>query len=408
MHSTRKNDFHHLAARIGRRASPLAFASAGALLAVLCTSALAAPASDRWPVFRGDAAEQGVASETLPDQLTVVWKQSFKDAMFEATAAIDAGVIYIGGLDGYFRALDLATGKSRWQFHSELGFKAPAAVQEGRIFVGDCDGVFFCLDAKTGEKRWSLATDAEINGGANFFRGAVLIGSQDGSLYALDAQSGKQHWKYTIENMIQCSPTVIENRVFIAGCDGKLHILEMAADASGATKIAGKKLVDIQDPTGTTPAASGDRVYFGTQGARFLCIDWRKAEMRWAFEPRRKQPFQSSAAVSFPFPTATRERQQQIVVVGGRDRAVHAMDAASGRELWQFTGTSRFDSSPVIAGKRAYIGSGDGRLYALDLATGEVAWQYEAGGGFVASPAIASGRLIIGNDDGELYCFGAR
>jgi outer membrane protein assembly factor BamB len=367
--------------------------------AVFALPTARAESQDAWPVFRGNAQADGVADGSLPDRLGVIWKKPFKDALFESTAAIVDGMVYVGGLDGYFRALDLATGEQKWQFHSELGFKAPAAVRGGLVYIGDSDGNFFCLDAATGQQKWVLHTDNEINAGASFYHNAVLIGSQDGSLHALDARTGKSHWKYTIENMIQCSPTIIHDRVFIAGCDGKLHILHLKPGGTpdAATSIADKQFFDIQDPTGTTPAAVGDRVYFGTQGARFLCIDWRRLEKVWSFEPRRKQPFQASAAV-----------RDGVVVVGGRDRVVHGLDAVKGDELWQFPTRSRIDSSPVIVDQRVFVASGDGRLYALDLKTGAKRWEYEAGGGFTASPAVAQGRMVIGNDDGELYCFGGK
>lgn len=360
---------------------------------------LPAQTVDSWPVFRGNAQADGVAVGSLPKRLEVLWKKPVKDALFESTAAIVDGVVYIGGLDGNFRALELATGNEKWKFFSELGFKSPAAVRDGLVYTGDSDGNFFCLDAATGEKKWDLATNAEINAGANFYHSAVLIGSQDGSLYALDARSGKPQWKFTIENMIQCSPTIIDDRVFIAGCDGKLHVLRLQPGATpdSPTSLVEKQSIEIQDPTGTTPAAVGDRVYFGTQGSRFLCIDWQKLNKVWAFEPRRKQPFQASAAV-----------RDGIVVVGGRDRVVHALDAKTGDERWQFPTRSRIDASPVIVASRVFVASGDGRLYALNLKTGEKEWEYEAGGGFTASPAVAQGRLVIGNDDGELYCFGAK
>ncbi len=237
-----------------------------------------------------------MAHGSLPDHFEVLWKRSFKDALFESTAAIVDGVIYVGGLDGYFRALDLATGEQKWQFHSELGFKAPAAARDGLVYIGDSDGNFFCLDAATGAQKWVLQTDAEINAGANFYHSAVLIGSQDGSLHALDARTGKSQWKYTIENMIQCSPTVIDDRVFIAGCDGKLHILELKPGSSpeAATSIADKRFFDIQDPTGTTPAAVGDRVYFGTQGSRFfrhrLARNWQRSGSNYRAANSRSRP----------------------------------------------------------------------------------------------------------------------
>jgi outer membrane protein assembly factor BamB len=362
-------------------------------------SASQASAANAWPVFRGDPQADGIAAGSLPAQPVVLWKKSIKDAMFEATPAIGDGMVYIGGLDGYFRALDLATGDERWQFHSELGFKAPAAVRDGMVFAADGDGSAFGLDARTGKQVWVLHTDAEINAGPNFYHSSVLIGSQDGTLYALDSQTGKEHWKYSIDNMIQCSPTVIGDRAFIAGCDGKLHVLELAPGAKpeDPTKLVDSRTIDIHDPTGATPAAAGSLVWFGTQGNRFLCIDWQAGKQLWEFEPRRKQPFQSSAALG-----------PAVVVVGGRDRNVHALDRATGKVVWQVATKSKVDCSPVIVGERIFVGTGDGRLMALALASGEKLWEYEAGGGFTGSPAVADGRLVIANDDGELFCFGAK
>lgn len=353
-------------------------------------AATAVAVKDSWPMFRGDALSDGVARGPLPDMLKVLWKRSFKNGTFESTATIVDGVVYVGSLDGNLYCLDLATGADKWKFNTELGFKAAAAIRDGNVYVGDTDGKFYCLDAATGTKKWEVASEAEINAGANFYKDKVLFTSQDGGLYCVDATSGKLVWKYTIDNMIQCAPTVVDNRCFLAGCDQKLHIVDLDEGKAATT-------LDIGDPTGTTPAVAGDFAYFGTQGAKFLCINWRKAEIIWTYQHAiRKQPYQSSAAVI-----------GDRVIVGGRDRMVHALDAKSGTETWTFATKSGIDSSPVVVGERVFIGAGDGRLYGLSLTTGEKVFEYEAGGGFSSSPAVAERRLVIGNNDGDLFCFGA-
>jgi outer membrane protein assembly factor BamB len=65
------------------------------------------------------------------------------------------------------------------------------------------------------------------------------------------------------------------------------------------------------------------------------------------------------------------------------------------------------DSSPVVAGSRAYVGSNDGKLYVLDTASGKPVFEFEAGGPLSASPAVAAGRVVIGSQDGKLFCLGA-
>jgi outer membrane protein assembly factor BamB len=87
---------------------------------------------------------------------------------------------------------------------------------------------------------------------------------------------------------------------------------------------------------------------------------------------------------------------------------VHAVEAATGQEAWNFATRARIDSSPAIAGGRVYVGAGDGRLYVLDLATGETVADFDTASAISASPAIASGRLVVGTLDGQLYCLGAR
>jgi outer membrane protein assembly factor BamB len=96
------------------------------------------------------------------------------------------------------------------------------------------------------------------------------------------------------------------------------------------------------------------------------------------------------------------------VIVAGRDGRVRCLDAADGRDLWQFQARGACDSSPVVAGSRVVFGSSDGNVYLLNLADGSLVWSFTGGGTFSASAAVGQGRLVIGNEDGTIYCFGAK
>ncbi len=127
-----------------------------------------------------------------------------------------------------------------------------------------------------------------------------------------------------------------------------------------------------------------------------LGVNLGTKRITWRYRhPERQFPFYSSAGV-----VETR------VVVGGRDKFVHCLDARTGKSLWTFPTRARVESSPALASGRVFVGSNDGRFYVLDFYSGQPVWEFEAGGAISASPAIASGRVVVGTQDGRLYCFG--
>lgn len=113
-----------------------------------------------------------------------------------------------------------------------------------------------------------------------------------------------------------------------------------------------------------------------------MALDLQSKKLLWKYTPTDRQfPFDSSAAIA-----------DGKVVLGGRDKMVHALEAKTGKSLWTFTTRARVDSSPAIAGGRVFVGSNDGRVYGLDLASGKKVWEYEAASPVTSSPAVGQGH----------------
>jgi eukaryotic-like serine/threonine-protein kinase len=177
---------------------------------------------------------------------------------------------------------------------------------------------------------------------------------------------------------------------YVAGCDALLRALRVAD---------GHQLFSVASGgyTGASPAIAGNRAYYGTFENEVLAVDLTSHKVAWRYRhPDRHFPFYASAAV-------TGER----VVVGGRDKMVHALDARTGAASWTFATRARVDSSPLVASGQVCVGSNDGRLYLLDLAKGTKLAEIDAGGPISASPAIGAGRIVIGTQDGQLLGIGA-
>src|SRR4051794_31400584 len=114
-----------------------------ASLSLILALFAAAPAAD-WPLFRGNALQDGVAASGLPKQLVQRWKFEAKEG-FEGGAAIVGDTVYLGCLDEHLYALDLNTGKEKWRYKGG-SFKAAPSVAHGAIYIGDIFGVFHCVD----------------------------------------------------------------------------------------------------------------------------------------------------------------------------------------------------------------------------------------------------------------------
>jgi outer membrane protein assembly factor BamB len=361
-------------------------------LVCLLLVALPAPAAD-WPVFRGDAAQTGVAGEPLPDKLAIRWQVKTgggNSAIVEGTAAIAGGVAFVGAFDDHLHALDLATGHEKWKLKTG-SIKAPVGVRGGAVFAGTVDGVLYCVDAASGKEKWKFNTESEVSSGVNFTTDLVLFGTTDETLHAVTLADGKHRWKFQVTGgPVLGTPAVAGGKTFAAGCDSTLHVIDAAT---------GKELssVPLDGQVGAGAAVRGDRLIVGTMTNDVVAVDLGKPVVAWTFQPeKRAQPFAGSAALT-----------EKLVVVGSRDKRVYALDRATGKEVWNFTTDGKVDSSPVVAGTRVYVGSHDGNLYVLDLAGGNEVQRLKLDGPISASPAVSGGFLVIGTERGTVYGLGA-
>jgi hypothetical protein len=93
---------------------------------------------------------------------------------------------------------------------------------------------------------------------------------------------------------------------------------------------------------------------------------------------------------------------------------VMALDAESGRAVWQFTAGGRVDSPPSIWQGRAIFGCADGWVYCLRAADGVLAWRFRGAPyerravahGQLESVWPVSGSVLIHN--GEVWCAAGR
>lgn len=96
-----------------------------------------------------------------------------------------------------------------------------------------------------------------------------------------------------------------------------------------------------------------------------------------------------------------------LVVVGGRNGEVVALNSATGEPRWSVKVSSEVLSAPLVLPNRVIVRSNDGRVFGLDPADGSRKWVYDRGLPTLSvrgnsSPVGAGGLVYIGYDDGKL------
>lgn len=375
------------------------------LLPVLCLSTTAAEpahsADGSWPSFRRNWSLTGVATGTLPEPLELLWQVELGDQIV-ATAAIVGDRVYVPCLSGELVCLDRANGQRVWTYKSvekveknsfAPGFKSSPTVTADSIYLGDEDGVFHAIDRQTGKQKWTFKTDAEIYSSASIYNDRLVFGSYDNNLYCLKAADGSLAWKYATEGYVHCAPAIAEKYTFIAGCDEHLRMIDIETGEQ-------KSEMPLETYLIASPSVVGTTLYVGTYASEVVAVDWQRMTVQWRYQTGGGEfPFHSSAAVT-----------DKVLVVGSRDKSVHAVHRETGKRLWTFPTRAKVDSSPAIVGERVFIGSSDGNLYELGLADGQLRWKHNTGKAISAGPAIGEGVLVIGNESkqGSVFCFGKK
>lgn len=109
------------------------------------------------------------------------------------------------------------------------------------------------------------------------------------------------------------------------------------------------------------------------------------------------------------------------VVADGRlyaaavDGTVEALDAATGRTIWQkrvgerhgmlwsrTDNSIRWAGGPAVDGDLLVVGGLDGQLYALSTQDGSERWTAQLSSEVIAAPAIANGTVVVRTNDGRL------
>jgi len=383
-------------------------------LTLACRAAGPPPATAQ---FRGDAAHLGAYGPGAGDSLAgIAWRFGTGGAV-RASVVAAGGVVYGGGSDGVFHALDAATGAERW--HADLGSSigdAPA-IAGGLVVVGTRDGRVVALDVAHGRTRWTARTgkDRPMPWGREGFDfwtsspamagGAVYVGGGDGAVYALDLSTGHVRWRAATGGRVRAAPAVAGGTVYAGSCDGSLYALDAATgkprwrfDSDGRGFDSGHFGFDRKSIY--APAAvAGGRVYVGGRDGKFYALDAATGHELWRSDFGTSWVMGGAALAG-----------DRVYVTTSDGHLVRCLARADGKELWHHATASALWASPALTGGLAIVTDWGGDVLALDAATGAEAWRERLPRAVLTAACPDREHVFVSCDDGGIYALarGAR
>jgi len=298
----------------------------------------------------------------------------------------------------------------RFHFIADGPVRGGFGLAAGRLLFGTEAGSVYAIDARTGALRWRHSVGSPVLSTPAILGTTAFFTSWDDVLHAIDTATGRERWRRDLGptrgpndywEFYVSSPRIGTGRLYVGGGSGKLFALDPASGRVLWSFDAGARIR-------TTPALTDDAEIIGTMAGEVIAVD-RSGRQRWRF---------AAVGAAHDFSVNNNDTRSVVtqplvagnmVIAGGRDGNIYAIDLRTGAERWHQT----HDGGSWILGfeadqKRIYSGSGSALIMqAADPATGKELWRTATGNAMFGGIAKAGDVLISNGIYGAIAGFDA-
>jgi outer membrane protein assembly factor BamB len=289
----------------------------------------------------------------------------------------------------------------KWVFKTHAPLFGSPVVSDSIVYIGGCDSTFYALNISDGQQIWSFKTQGEIRSNGCVDNGLVYLNGGDGYLYALDRTNGRKVWecwigkekKYDFADYFQSTPIIENGRVYIGSGEGIFNAID---------KQTGKVIwtCKVGDAIHNKPAINDGRIFFGSFDGFVYALNLNDGSIAWKFNTVGHRFFPKGEVQGSPVCF------KNLVIVGARDYNIYALDLEKGYCHWNKAFTEGWCLNNEVVDSVLYTGSADERiLMATNPANGVVRWKVGMEFLVFGNNGYSRNLLYVGTTNGKLLAF---
>jgi outer membrane protein assembly factor BamB len=355
-----------------------------------------------------------------------------------SSPVINDNLVYFGGPDSTFYALNLSTGKQTWTFRTKGAIRSTALVHGSNLYVNGGDGNLYQLDKKTGKAKWTFTGAGEKKYDfADYHHSSPVLNQNTiyygagNMVFAVNATTGAKVWSYQAGDAVHTTPALDNNKLFVGSFDGHVYAL----DATNGSllwkfKTIGHRFFPKGEVQGS-PAVTKGLVIIGARDYNVYALDQNKGFSHW------------NKAFRLGWVLMNTVHDSVVHMAGADERVLIAVQPATGVEYWKKKMEFLVFGNNAYSETMMYVGTTIGKLHGINAKTGDKVWtfntdgyqanrlkyfkeddsyrddiyttvkssehflevEYELGGIF-STPAITNEKIVFTTTEGTVYCLG--
>ena len=351
------------------------------------------PPAFTWPEFHNTADLQGVSpdpgiSTANASTLGVKWMTPVTPGLDSPAVAYNATLgetlVYEGGLNGLFNAVDANTGHIVWSVVLPSSVFSSPLVEGNNVWVAPHEKFLYKLNAATG----ATECTASVKGGV---QGTPVIATPPGGTTTIYlgavGQGTTLHAQVAAVNEATCAA---QPSFKFRGYPTNGTSIGTWAPFSYAVNASGRGLVlwGSDDPD-----------------CAVYAVDAITGKLVWRFQTLAGTDLDVGAGITTSAP-GVNGFADGVAYVDGKDGILYAIDLTTGQQIWSwnFGGGStntNADTTPALSGT-TLVFADTGHVYAVNAVTGVEEWHYVDRGALIdASPIIVgpAGEQVVAVGD---------